>query len=133
MLSLVNDVFYPLMHQDVGGVEYDEAAALYPGAAYPKDEEKPNAYRAELLLFEQNGENGEKAEMKAAEGEAVMLAIFLVMLHRDKKARAEALHAQRKAEYAAEVAAAESTLLRRGAEGGVSWKRMVCLRQRGNP
>ena len=34
-------------------------------------------------------------------GEAVMLAIFLVMLHRDKKARAEALHAQRKAEYAA--------------------------------
>ena len=38
-------------------------------------------------------------------GEAVMLAIFLVMLHRDKKARAKALHAQRKAEYAAEVAA----------------------------
>lgn len=74
VLSLVNDVFYPLMHQDVGGVEYDEAAALYPGAAYPEDEEKPNAYRAELLLFEQNGENGEKAEMKAAEGEAVMIA-----------------------------------------------------------
>lgn len=37
VLDFVNAVFYPLMHRDLGGVEYDEAAALYPGASYIED------------------------------------------------------------------------------------------------
>lgn len=38
VLNFVNDVFYPLMHRDLGGVEYDEAAALYPGAVYSEEQ-----------------------------------------------------------------------------------------------
>lgn len=39
VLEFANDVFYPLMHKDLGGVEYNDAAALYPGASYPGQEE----------------------------------------------------------------------------------------------
>lgn len=35
VLDSVNDLFYRIMKRDVGGVEYDDAAALYPGADYP--------------------------------------------------------------------------------------------------
>lgn len=35
VLTLTNDVFYQLMHADIGNVEYDDLAALYPGAIYP--------------------------------------------------------------------------------------------------
>ena len=45
-------------------------------------------------------------------GEAVMLAIFVVSLYREKNERAEALHAQRREEYAAQVAAAGERIKR---------------------
>ena len=35
VLTFTNDVFYQLMHADIGNVEYDDLAALYPGASYP--------------------------------------------------------------------------------------------------
>lgn len=39
VLDSVNDLFYRMMKRDVGGVEYDAAAALYPGADYPDEDE----------------------------------------------------------------------------------------------
>lgn len=35
VLSCTNDIFYQIMKRDLGNVEYDEDAALYPGAGYP--------------------------------------------------------------------------------------------------
>lgn len=49
VLRPVNEVFGRIMRRELGGVEYDEAAALKAGASYP---ENP-ACRAELLLLSQ--------------------------------------------------------------------------------
>jgi ATP-dependent helicase/nuclease subunit A len=48
VLDSVNDLFYRIMKRDLGGVAYDEAAALYPGADYPKGAD--GAYRTRILL-----------------------------------------------------------------------------------
>lgn len=39
------------MGRDLGGVEYDEDAALYPGAVFPEPEgEEEDVYHTEVLL-----------------------------------------------------------------------------------
>ncbi len=48
VIDTVNTVFSEIMREDLGGIVYDEAAALYQGAEYP---ENPDAV-SELLLFE---------------------------------------------------------------------------------
>ena len=82
VLDSVNFIFSRIMGKCLGGVEYDEEAALYPGALYPVQEEmngkSPNCM--ELLLIrketeEKGGEeggagNGAKAEAGMASGEA---------------------------------------------------------------
>ncbi|MBO5524788.1 MAG: UvrD-helicase domain-containing protein, partial [Roseburia sp.] len=35
VLDCTNDIFYKIMTRNLGNVEYDKAAALYPGAVYP--------------------------------------------------------------------------------------------------
>ncbi|MBR5127855.1 MAG: helicase-exonuclease AddAB subunit AddA [Roseburia sp.] len=52
VLEAVNDIFYRIMGKDLGNVEYDDLAALYPGASYPDTE---NA-KAEVLLLDSNDE-----------------------------------------------------------------------------
>ena len=37
VLDLVNVIFERIMRKEVGGIEYDEEAALKAGAAYPGD------------------------------------------------------------------------------------------------
>lgn len=49
VLDGINEIFYSIMCKKLGGICYDEAAALYPGATYP-DEENP-AYLSELLIL----------------------------------------------------------------------------------
>ena len=49
VLDFANDVFYKLMHHDLGEVDYDDAAALYCGASYPQTD----GMEAELLLFDE--------------------------------------------------------------------------------
>ena len=50
VLDSVNTVFEQLMGEDVGGIVYDELAALHPGAVYP--EQDLDGYNdTELLLF----------------------------------------------------------------------------------
>lgn len=47
----VNDVFYQIMHRNLGGVEYDEDAALYPAAQFPETEPAgENVYEPEFLV-----------------------------------------------------------------------------------
>ena len=53
----VNQVFSCIMGRDLGGVAYDEDAALYPGAVYPEPEGGEELYQTELLLTE-GGEDG---------------------------------------------------------------------------
>ena len=53
VLDSVNDVFSRIMRREVGGVEYDEAAKLKPGAGYPGAEK--GTYCTELLLVETEG------------------------------------------------------------------------------
>ena len=40
VLDSVNDLFGQIMVQELGGVEYDGEAALYPGASYPEESDK---------------------------------------------------------------------------------------------
>lgn len=47
VVEAVNDVFARLMSEAVGGIRYDERAALYPGAAYPESE----GCESEMLLI----------------------------------------------------------------------------------
>ena len=66
VVDAVNDVFGRLMSGTVGGIPYDERAALYPGASYPDNE----GCGSELLLAEKP-EKGEELGAKQAEALAI--------------------------------------------------------------
>lgn len=51
VLDAVNYLFYRIMHESLGGVTYDEAAALYTGAIFPKSKDG-DMNKAEILLIE---------------------------------------------------------------------------------
>ncbi len=77
ILESVNDLFYRIMHRDVGGVEYDKEAALYVGANYPQPDEDAgaHAYRTRILLADSSTKEVEAAEVSnARELEAAMIA-----------------------------------------------------------
>ena len=63
VLDSVNELFYRIMGRKLGGVEYDEEAALYPGAVY--QEESP-----EHMVEEENADDiAEGKEISGAEDE----------------------------------------------------------------
>jgi len=64
VLQSVNDVFYQIMGEGLGKIEYTEKEALYPGAIY---EEGVEDYTTELLLLE-------KIEKEPRKAEAAMIA-----------------------------------------------------------
>lgn len=81
VVDMVNHIFYPLMGQAVGGIDYDEDAALYAGAEYPKAE----CPEAEFLIYEKKDEEENEGETKGenkkgynglsvTDGEACMIA-----------------------------------------------------------
>ncbi len=65
----VNFFFKRLMKEELGGIEYDEAAALVTGASFPDCGER-TAGKTEVLLIERKGEdeeeNPDKTELEAA-------------------------------------------------------------------
>ena len=67
VVDAVNDVFSRLMSQTVGGIPYDERAALYPGASYPDN----RGCGSELLLAEKP-EKGD--DLSAKQAEALVIA-----------------------------------------------------------
>lgn len=72
----VNSVFSRIMREELGGVAYDEEAALYPGAAYPPYDSADT----ELLLLEK-----EEGGMAAAEQEAHLAAQRIRRLLREHR------------------------------------------------
>ena len=74
VLTGVNEIFYRLMTPGVGGIRYDEAAALYLGSSMPEPEDDMN--RPELLLLDGDApelSDGEK-ELTVREMEAYAAA-----------------------------------------------------------
>ncbi|GFI10918.1 ATP-dependent helicase/nuclease subunit A [Lachnospiraceae bacterium] len=74
VLQGVNELFYRLMTPGVGGIRYDEGAALYLGASMPEPEEGLN--QPELLLLDKDAPelSGEEADVTAREMEAYAAA-----------------------------------------------------------
>lgn len=66
VLDSVNDLFYRIMGTELGGVAYDEDAALYPGAVFPDYE----GSKTETILIEKNKES----RLSVREQEAVIIA-----------------------------------------------------------
>ncbi len=58
VVDAVNGVFSRIMSREIGGIAYDDKAALYPGAVYPAAEDP--AYGSEMLLIRkpENGDSG---------------------------------------------------------------------------
>ena len=67
VVDAVNDVFSRIMSREIGGIAYDDKAALYPGATYPAAEDP--AYGSEALLI-RKPEKGECEESGIGEQHA---------------------------------------------------------------
>ena len=68
VLSSVNDVFDCIMRKELGGVEYDDKARLYPGASYPDRED----CRTEFLVMDPG--SGTEDDVDTEEAEYRMIA-----------------------------------------------------------
>lgn len=66
VLEGINDLFYRIMHKELGGVEYDEDAALYPGAVFPEYGKN----QIETMIIGKMPENN----LSAREQEALVIA-----------------------------------------------------------
>ncbi|OUP83465.1 helicase-exonuclease AddAB subunit AddA [Lachnoclostridium sp. An169] len=69
VLDSVNQIFRKIMRKELGGIEYDDTAALYPGAKFPELPQMPTAFtdRTELLLMDKDeirGEDERRAEAR---------------------------------------------------------------------
>ncbi len=77
VLAGVNYIFEQIMGKELGDVEYDEAAALYPGAVFPsQEEENEKEFRStELLIAETDTEelSDDTSDRTAQELEARMI------------------------------------------------------------
>lgn len=71
VLDCVNFIFSRIMGKKLGGVEYNQEAALYPGASYPVQEQQdggsPN--RTELLLIRKEDSERDEEDAKQEGGE----------------------------------------------------------------
>ena len=72
VVDAVNDVFSRIMSREIGGIAYDDKAALYPGAVYPAQEDP--AYGSELIRKPEKGEREESGiGEQHAEGAGVLV------------------------------------------------------------
>lgn len=67
VITTVNDIFAQIMSEEIGGIIYDDAAALHIGAIYPENK----GCESELLLVEKPGKD---VDINAKEAEAFMIA-----------------------------------------------------------
>ena len=80
VLDSVNDIFRQIMKKELGGIEYDDSAALYPGAEFPPlPSGKEDSCRSELLLLDKEDTGGEDVRR----AEARMIARRIRELIRD--------------------------------------------------
>lgn len=78
VLNSTNTVFGQIMGKDVGGIVYDDLAALHAGAVYPAQTGNPNA--TELLLYRTDAKPD---DISAKEQEAYGVAIKIKELMRE--------------------------------------------------
>ncbi len=64
VLEGVNYLFYQIMGEDLGGVEYDRTAALYSGRIFPPKPEEESEPATEVLLLEDEEENTRELEAR---------------------------------------------------------------------
>ena len=69
VLDFTNDIFYKIMAADLGNVQYDDDAALYPGASYPDETMRP-----ELLLVDYKDEDLSEIIEDKVQIEALLIA-----------------------------------------------------------
>lgn len=62
VLDMTNHIFEKIMKRDLGNIEYDENAALYPGAVYPENKEM----KAEVLVADSQEEGFAEAQLTGA-------------------------------------------------------------------
>lgn len=74
VVDAVNGVFSRIMSREIGGIAYDDKAALYPGAVYPEQEDP--AYGSELLLI-RKPEKGEREESGIGEQHAEGVGVLV--------------------------------------------------------
>ena len=74
VLASVNYLFRQLMGEDLGGIVYDEAAALYPGAEFPKAQEAKDV-NTEILMIEKDQDEEFLEELGENEREIEALAV----------------------------------------------------------
>lgn len=74
VVDAVNDVFSRIMSRKIGGIAYDDKAALYPGATYPAAEDP--AYGSEALLI-RKPEKGEREESGIGEQHAEGVGVLV--------------------------------------------------------
>lgn len=80
VLDSVNDIFRQIMKKELGGIEYDDSAALYPGAEFPPlPSGKKDFCKSELLLLDKEDTGGEDER----QAEARMIARRIRELIRD--------------------------------------------------
>ena len=80
VLDSVNDIFRQIMKKELGGIEYDDSAALYPGAEFPPlPSGKEDFCKSELLLLDKEDTGGEDER----QAEARMIARRIRELIRD--------------------------------------------------
>ena len=74
VVDAVNGVFSRIMSREIGGIAYDDKAALYPGATYPATEDP--AYGSEALLI-RKPEKGECEESGIGEQHAAGAGVLV--------------------------------------------------------
>ena len=72
VLDFTNDIFYKIMAADLGNVQYDDDAALYPGASYPEETMRP-----ELLLVDYKDEDLSEI-IEDGDGDKVQIEALLI-------------------------------------------------------
>lgn len=78
VIDTVNTVFEKIMTKELGGIVYDDAAALYPGASYPEQQ----GCESELILFEKPAKED---ALTAKQAEALGIAARIRQLKADFK------------------------------------------------
>lgn len=104
VIDPVNSLFRRLMRPDLGGILYDDEAALYPGADYPETEQtSPGAFSdtAELLILDRSAEAFKEDHDKDTmiEAEAMLAVREIRRLIRDGKVFDRETGAMRPASY----------------------------------
>lgn len=95
VIDSVNELFYQIMGRKLGGVEYDEEAALYPGAIYPQENmeniqngenagqmgDAASSYETEYIIIGRDPDSS----LGAREQEAAVIAGRIRELYRELK------------------------------------------------